>query len=69
MVDACMIHDYFEASALTKDGIRELYQEAFNAAWIGPVRFVMRMKSVKPSFPTFVLPCLFKRFKTPCDMS
>lgn len=60
------IHEYCESSALTKDGLDNVFKQVFQAAWIGPVRYVVRMKTVKPStrLRLIFLPCLFKRNKS-----
>lgn len=61
------IHDYCESSAFTKDGLSMVFHEAFNAAWIGPVRCVMRMKTVNATridkLRSLLLPCLYSNFK------
>lgn len=61
------IHDYCESSALTKDGLTTVFEEALNAAWVGPVRYVMRMKTVHEStvkkLKAYLVPCMFNRSK------
>lgn len=68
LLECQRIHEYVEASAFTKDGLSTVFQEAFNAAWIGPVRYVIRMKSVSTislveKLRDCVLPCMFNKKK------
>ncbi|XP_067939420.1 cell division control protein 42 homolog [Watersipora subatra] len=61
------VHIYCESSALTKDGLSNVYEEAMKAAWIGPVKYVMRMRTVRESaidkLKALVLPCMFRKSK------
>ncbi|XP_067939421.1 cell division control protein 42 homolog [Watersipora subatra] len=67
LLETHRLHDYCESSALTKDGLSNVFEEAMKAAWIGPVRYVMRMKTVHVSavgkLKQLMLPCMFHRSK------
>lgn len=61
------IHKYCESSAFTKDGLFAVFQETFNAAWVGPVRFVTRMKTVNSTkmnkLKSLLFPCIYTQTK------
>lgn len=65
--DAKIIHSYCESSALTKEGLSDVFEQTFDAAWIGPVRLVMRMRTVHQStmdkLKDYLVPCFFKKHK------
>lgn len=65
--DRRIIHTYCESSALTKEGLCNVFEEAFDAAWIGPVRLVMRMKTVHQTtmdkVKQYLVPCFFQKHK------
>ena len=60
------IHEYCETSALTREGQDTAVFQIFDTAWVGPVRYILRMKTVKPStrLRLIFLPCLFRRSKS-----